>query len=335
MLLKESVRALFYFALNYKEDLKMANLIVGSARIDENGKISGGKVGDQNGREVSTEKYYVHKQGWYVLRPKSVAVANIIAKAMLDACNNDNIGYDQSNRDDVITQQKKYGSLAKIAVLTESDCSSLARACCIEAGVSAGNFNTSNQATVLESTGAFEKRVAVTSSTTLYNGDILVTKTKGHTVVVVSGNPRSGSTATTPATPATNTPTVSKTAYKVGDIVNFTGCLHYTSSFASGTAKACKAGQAKVTNVSAGNPHPYHLQAVAGKGSTVYGWVNEADIAGVNSDGTVTAKTYTVKKGDTLSKIAKNYGTTVDKLVSLNGIQNKNLINVGQVIKLP
>lgn len=39
--------------------------------------------------------------------------------------------------------------------------------------------------------------------------------------------------------------------------------------------------------------------------------------------------------GDTLSKIAKKYGTTVDTLVKLNGIKNKNLINIGQVIKLP
>ena len=32
--------------------------------------------------------------------------------------------------------------------------------------------------------------ITVTSGTKLYNGDILVTKTKGHTVAVVSGNPR-------------------------------------------------------------------------------------------------------------------------------------------------
>lgn len=30
-----------------------------------------------------------------------------------------------------------------------------------------------------------------------------------------------------------------------------------------------------------------------------------------------------------------NCGTTVDTLVKLNGIKNKNLINIGQVIKLP
>ena len=42
-----------------------------------------------------------------------------------------------------------------------------------------------------------------------------------------------------------------------------------------------------------------------------------------------------VQPKDTLSKIARAYGTTVDTLVALNGIKNKNLITVGQVIKLP
>lgn len=122
-------------------------------------------------------------------------------------------------------------------------------------------------------------------------------------------------------------------SYNIGDIVNFTGCLHYTSSTASGVAYGCKAGQAKVTNKAEGAVHPYHLQAISGKGSTVYGWVNAGDISGKTGGGS--AKTYTVVKGDTLSKIAKKYGTTVDTLVKLNGIKNKNLINIGQVIKLP
>ena len=42
----------------------------------------------------------------------------------------------------------------------------------------------------------------------------------------------------------------------------------------------------------------------------------------------------TVKRGDTLSKIAKLYGTTVDALVKANNIENKNLIKVGQYIKI-
>lgn len=44
--------------------------------------------------------------------------------------------------------------------------------------------------------------------------------------------------------------------------------------------------------------------------------------------------TYTVKKGDTLSAIAKKYNTTVAALVKLNNIKNANIINVGQVLKL-
>lgn len=46
-------------------------------------------------------------------------------------------------------------------------------------------------------------------------------------------------------------------------------------------------------------------------------------------------QTYTVKKGDTLSKIANKYGTTYQKLAAYNGIANPNVINVGQIIKIP
>lgn len=64
---------------------------------------------------------------------------------------------------------------------------------------------------------------------------------------------------------------------KVGNIVNFTGAKHYTSANAT-SAKACKGGKAKVTAISQNGKHPYHLVNVAGGGSTVYGWVDAADI---------------------------------------------------------
>ena len=166
------------------------SLIVGSARIDENGHVQGGKPGDQTGKEVSTQAYYVHTKGWYCLRPKSVAVANAIAAAMLQACRNDNIGYCQGHRSGVVEQLRKAGKLSKISAKTEADCSSLVRACCIQAGFDPGNFNTSSEVSTLRATGQFMDKIAVTSKTELFNGDVLVTKTKGHTVVVVSGNPR-------------------------------------------------------------------------------------------------------------------------------------------------
>ena len=87
--------------------------------------------------------------------------------------------------------------------------------------------------------------------------------------------------------------------YKVGDIVNFTGTVHFTSSNAS-SAIQCKAGSAKVTSLSKGSKHPYHLVAISGKGSTVHGWVNETDISGrvsnassnnANSSSTTSSKT--------------------------------------------
>ena len=44
---------------------------------------------------------------------------------------------------------------------------------------------------------------------------------------------------------------------------------------------------------------------------------------------------YVVRKGDTLSKIALKYGTTVNAIARLNGIRNPNLIYVGQILQIP
>lgn len=43
---------------------------------------------------------------------------------------------------------------------------------------------------------------------------------------------------------------------------------------------------------------------------------------------------YIVKRGDTLSAIADRFGTTVDRLASINQIENRNLITVGQRLTL-
>lgn len=170
-------------------------IIVGSARIDENGRARGGAAGDQKQTsavndtkgEVSMQNMYVPSEGLYILRPKAVSHAERIAGKMIQACNNANLGYDQGNRLGVIT----YGIGTKTK--TECDCGTLVRACIKEAtGKDPGNFTTSNEASVLEATGLFEKRQAYVSQakTPVFNGDVLVTKTKGHTLIVTSGNPR-------------------------------------------------------------------------------------------------------------------------------------------------
>jgi len=45
--------------------------------------------------------------------------------------------------------------------------------------------------------------------------------------------------------------------------------------------------------------------------------------------------TYTVQAGDTLAKIAAEFGVTVEEIAEANDIQDPSLINVGQVLVIP
>lgn len=45
--------------------------------------------------------------------------------------------------------------------------------------------------------------------------------------------------------------------------------------------------------------------------------------------------TYTVRRGNTLFGIANFFGTTVDKILSVNNIKDPNMIYVGQTISVP
>lgn len=157
--------------------------IIGSARIGENGKVTGGQPGDQTASEVSTQNFYVHSKGWYILRPKNPEIASKLAEGMLVACNNQNIGYNQNERLSII--KDGVWSTKK----TNADCSSLVRACCIYAGFDPGNFTTSNEVSTLGKCGKFEAKIKYINeaSTPLRAGDVLVTCTKGHTVIVLEG----------------------------------------------------------------------------------------------------------------------------------------------------
>ena len=217
----------------------MATIYVGSARIDENGNSTGGAAGDQKqtsssadyAGEVSMQKMYTHSKGWYILRPTKTTHATKIASAMKTACNNAKIGYDQGNRLGII----KYGTAT--TTKTECDCSSLVRQCVIEAtGTDPGNFTTANEATKLAATGLFEGKIAYVSQskTPVYNGDILVTKSKGHTVIVVSGNPRS-STSTSASTSSTAAQSYSKSLAGTYEVTTKIGKLNMRKSPSTGT----------------------------------------------------------------------------------------------------
>lgn len=165
---------------------------VGSARIDENGKIKGGKPGDQTGKEVSTQNWYKHSKGWRVFRAINPDDAAEIARCMQAACSNNNIGYDQGNRNTLYTYAEKVGfDVSKVTTKCETDCSALVRVCCAYAGIMGlpSGFRTGNMPSNLLKTGKFVELKGskyTDQSTYLGAGDILVTKTSGHTVVVLS-----------------------------------------------------------------------------------------------------------------------------------------------------
>lgn len=80
-----------------------------------------------------------------------------------------------------------------------------------------------------------------------------------------------------------------------------------------------------------------HVKAACGIGwvSSQYIKANASTVDKTPTNTSSTSTLYYVKSGDTLSKIAAKYGTTVDALAKENAIKNPSLISVGQVIKIP
>lgn len=110
------------------------------------------------------------------------------------------------------------------------------------------------------------------------------------------------SAAAPPAHDVTTAPEpVAALAFQIGDIVNYSGSIHYASANAV-SGISCTPGKAKVTAIYGKGKHPYHLIAENGGGGTVYGWV-DAD--------KVTAAVKTIKAGMIVRfKGGPHYGTS-------------------------
>lgn len=181
-------------------------VVIGSARHDELGNYRGGKSGDQLQKfvddfkgEVSMQylKDFVGKRKWYIIRLKDNVHAYRLGLAMKMACNNKNIGYDQNNRFSIMTHG------VEAHQVTECDCSSLVRACIKWAvGLSVPNFTTLNEVEVLKKTSLVKEVLEYRVGVKIYEGDIFVTTTKGHTGIAVDGEKR----------------TVAKTVYKYAGV---------------------------------------------------------------------------------------------------------------------
>lgn len=166
-------------------------VMVGSARSNEFGKATSGKPGDQKGgSEVSTQPWYLHQKGWVVIRITDPTMRERVAVNMEAACANDHIGYCQEDRTTATEAAKPYGyALSRVTTDVETDCSELVRCCCLYAGLKVSSFSTSTEIAALKATGKVQiiyDDSYCTSPDKLLRGDILVTKTKGHTVVVLT-----------------------------------------------------------------------------------------------------------------------------------------------------
>lgn len=82
--------------------------------------------------------------------------------------------------------------------------------------------------------------------------------------------------------------------------------------------------------------------APSAAGTTAPGGTPDADTTGVASGASapdVTATPpgtiYIVRAGDTLSRIAQQYGVTIDDLMAANDLTDPNLLNVGQTLIIP
>lgn len=198
--------------------------MIGHASKDEYGNYAGGAAGDSTQKEVCKRSWY--NAGWTtVLRPKSRTLAEKSAQACEAACANNNIGYDQKQRNTLNAQAKAVGyDLAKITTPCECDCSSLMHVCAIAGGANlsygSNGVATSTMVNAFLKSGDYEKLTDskyLTSDKYLLLGDVL--HKPGHTAMNLTDGKYAGSekytkseTTTTKApektpatTPATST----------------------------------------------------------------------------------------------------------------------------------
>lgn len=171
---------------------------IGHASIGERGKVSGGKAGDQTGKEICIRDWY--KKPWNVmLICTDTKLADKAADYMEAICKNDNYGYDQSQRTTGYESIKKNG-VAKGK--GEFDCSSLVATCYKLAGVNVSvNCTTSTLRAALLATGKFKAyKDSPHISTSDYAKRGAVYLSEGHHVVMALGSGAKSKAASTGTT---------------------------------------------------------------------------------------------------------------------------------------
>lgn len=174
-------------------------VMIAHASIDENRGIKNGLAGDQTEKEVCIRAWY-NKPWGCVIRFNDENMAEKVARFMTAAAANNNIGYDQNQRNTVLTEARKHNyDASKITTPCEADCSSLVSVACMYAGVPEsaltlhGNCATTRTLkNILKSTGevsVFTTPLYTSNPDRLKRGDILLKEGSHTAVVVTSGNP--------------------------------------------------------------------------------------------------------------------------------------------------
>lgn len=122
---------------NQKPAPKSRTVYIGHAQCNEYGTMSGGKPGDQTGRECCISKWYSDK--WlYVYRAKDASIRKKLGQYMTDTCENNNIGYniDKPNRYAAWDNAEKNGHNIKgISTKGDTTCSQAVSMCMRACGI--------------------------------------------------------------------------------------------------------------------------------------------------------------------------------------------------------
>lgn len=180
---------------------------ISNSGSDEHGKYKGGKAGDQTGREWYIRDWYNYPWNC-VLRHPLAEVRACLATMAVKAAENDNIGYDQLQRDDYgIELAKNDYDPSKIKKTVESDCSKGIIDNTKGTGHTLGipelqNIKatyTGNMRAAYKAAGFYvlTESKYLTSSDYLLAGDILLND-KHHTCTVITNGSKSGDTIVMP-----------------------------------------------------------------------------------------------------------------------------------------
>lgn len=162
---------------------------IGHASIDENGKVAGGREGDQTTKEICVRDWY--DKPWNVyLECTDDTLAKSAVEYMKQVCSEDGFGYDQNQRNTGYVNIIKNGRKVKGAK-GEFDCSSLVSTCYNLAGITGLSVNNTTRTlrNALLKTGLF---VEYQDSSHLMSGKFSkpggIYLSEGHHVVMVVEN---------------------------------------------------------------------------------------------------------------------------------------------------